>query len=128
MRTKERKKKSTQGRRRTRVRLRVASKRGLLRLVVFRSSNHIYGQIIDDKKQITVISASDIDIEKQKKEDAVKGELRGKCLAAYRVGLMIASKAREKKIESIVFDRGGYQYHGRVKALADGAREGGLKF
>jgi len=90
------------------------------RLSVYRSNKGIYGQIIDDVKGVTIaaVSTLDKDIKEQK---VAKSEL------ATLVGKKLAQKALEKKIESVVFDRNGYLYHGRVKALADGAREGGLK-
>lgn len=88
------------------------------RLVVFRSLNHIYAQIIDDQNSKTLASASDLDLKgkKSKKEKA------------REVGKLLAKKATEAQIDTCVFDRAGYRYHGRVKELADGAREGGLKF
>jgi len=89
------------------------------RLCVSRSSNHIYAQLINDDKGKTLAFASD----KELKKKTLSGQE-----AAGEVGKLIAKKASEKKIESIVFDRGGYKYHGRVKALAEGARKGGLKF
>jgi len=93
------------------------------RLNVFRSLKHIYAQIIDDQKGYTLVSSSTLD--KELKE-AIKG--LNKTEAARMVGKRIASLAIEKGIKKVVFDRGGYLYHGRVKALAEGAREGGLEF
>ena len=90
------------------------------RLNVFRSLNHIYAQIIDDTKGITLVSASTMDKEFK--------EYGGNCEAARAVGKMVAEKALEKGIKAVVFDRGGYVYHGRVASLAEGAREGGLDF
>jgi len=87
------------------------------RLVVFRSLNAVYAQLVDDKTHTTLVSESSIKLEKGKKTDKSK-----------EVGTLIAAKAKEKGITEVVFDRNGYKYHGRVKALADGAREGGLKF
>jgi len=89
------------------------------RLSVFRSSMHIYAQIIDDESGKTLVASSDLKLKKGKE---TKSEL------AKNVGLEIAKKAKEKNIESVVFDRGGHKFHGRVKLLADGAKEGGLKF
>jgi len=89
------------------------------RLSVFRSSMHIYAQIIDDESGVTLASFSDLKLKKDKK---TKSEL------AKKVGAEIAKKAKEKNIESVVFDRGGHKFHGRVKLLAEGAKEGGLKF
>ncbi len=96
---------------------------GKLRLTVFRSSKHIYGQIIDDDKGITVASASSL-------ETNVKKQFKncGNKEAATTVGKLIAEKALTKGIKKVVFDRGGYIYHGRVKNLAEAAREGGLIF
>ena len=89
------------------------------RLCVFRSNIHIYAQLIDDLQKKTIISAKDTEIDLKKKD---------KISIAKEVGSLLAKKAVEKKIKEAVFDRGGYKYHGRVKSLADGAREGGLKF
>ena len=93
------------------------------RLCVFRSLNHIYAQIIDDSLGSTLVSASTL-------EKTVRGDLKsfGNLDAAKVVGKTIAERAKSKGIETVVFDRGGYIYHGRVKALADAARENGLKF
>ena len=93
------------------------------RLCVFRSSNNIYAQIIDDTNRVTLVAASSLD-------EAVKGAVNhtGNKEAAKMVGEMVAKKAVEKGITEVVFDRGGYVYHGRVAALAEGAREGGLEF
>jgi len=93
-----------------------------VRLSVFRSNKHIYGQIIDDQKGISLVSSSDLKIDKKSVAAHKKSEI------AQLVGEEIAKKALKKKIKSVVFDRGGYKYHGRVKALAEGARKGGLIF
>jgi large subunit ribosomal protein L18 len=105
-------------RRHRRVRAKIIGSAEKPRLCVFRSNNHIYGQLVDDSKGATIVSASDIEIGKKDAKTSLSKE----------VGVLLAKKAIEKNISSIVFDRGGYQYHGRVKALADGAREAGLKF
>ena len=97
--------------------------RGRARLSVFRSSKHIYAQVIDDVKGTTVAAASSL--EKTMREGAKSG---ANIAAAKAVGKLIAERAKEKGIKDVVFDRGGYLYHGRVKALADAAREGGLNF
>ena len=89
------------------------------RLNVFRSDKHIYAQVIDDTRGVTLCSASSVE------KDFGYGGNTG---AAKKVGQMIAERAKEKSITSVVFDRGGYIYHGRVKEVADGAREGGLEF
>ena len=112
-------------RRRVHVRIRhkVAGNSGRPRLCVFRSLNHIYAQIIDDGRGATLASASTV-------EQSVRGDLKslGNVAAAKVVGKVIAERAKAAGIEAVVFDRGGYLYHGRVKALADAARENGLKF
>lgn len=92
------------------------------RLSVFRSNSHIYAQLIDDSKGITLFSAGDASAPKVKKAKDKKITI------AFKVGEILAKKAFEKGINRVVFDRGGYKYHGRVKALADGAKKGGLKF
>ncbi len=94
------------------------------RLVVFRSLNHIYAQLIDDTDQKTLASVSSLNKETAEKLAAAKG----KVAKSKIVGNLIAEKAKSINIESVVFDRNGYLYHGRVKAVAEGAREGGLKF
>jgi len=90
------------------------------RLAVFRSVAHIYAQVIDDSKGQTLVAASSVE-----KDGKTKG---GNVAAAKAIGKSIAERAKEKGIKKVVFDRGGYQYHGRVKALADAAREAGLEF
>ncbi len=107
-----------------RIRKRVAGTPERPRLAVFRSQSHIYAQLIDDDAGRTLCSASSLD--KELKGDGAK---RGANVdSAKKVGQLIASRAKEKGIEAVVFDRGGFQYHGRIKALADAARESGLKF
>lgn len=91
------------------------------RLVVFKSNTNIYAQVIDDVKGVTLVSASSIDKE-------MKLENGSNIEAAKQVGALVAKRAVAANIENVVFDRGGYLYHGRVKALADAAREAGLKF
>lgn len=91
------------------------------RLAVFRSNNHMYAQIIDDVKGVTLVAASTLD-------KALTLEKTNDVAAAAAVGAAIAKKAVEKGITSVVYDRGGYIYHGKVKALADAAREAGLEF
>ena len=112
------------GRRRRRVRSSIRRKsRGRLRLSVFRSGRHIYAQLIDDAKGATLAAASTLDGElKNKVKKPASAE------AAKAVGELIAKRAKDAKVSEVVFDRGGYLYHGRVKALADAAREGGLAF
>ena len=108
--------------RRTRYALRKAAG-GRLRLSIFRSGRHIYGQVIDDSAGRTLVAASTVD--KALKPELKSGADRD---AAKRVGLLLAERAKAAGIETVVFDRGGYRYHGRVQALAEGAREGGLTF
>ena len=107
----------------TRIRKKIAGSLERPRLAVFRSVNHIYAQVIDDSAGRTLVSASTV-------EKEVRGDSKacGNVAAARMVGKVIAERARSKGIEAVVFDRGGYIYHGRVKALADAAREAGLKF
>jgi large subunit ribosomal protein L18 len=102
-----------------RIRAKVAGTAERPRLNVYRSLNHIYAQVIDDAKGITVVSAS---------TKAAKLKTGGNVAAAKEVGKLVAERAQEKGIKKVVFDRGGYLYHGRIKALADAAREAGLEF
>ena len=106
-----------------RVRRKITGTTQRPRLCVFRSSNNIYAQIIDDTNRVTVVSASSLDAE-------IKGAVNhgGNKEAARKVGELVAKRAVEKGITEVVFDRGGYLYHGRVQELAEGAREAGLKF
>ena len=108
------------------ARVRRAVKRaggGRARLSVFRSSKHIYAQVIDDDRGLTLASASSL--EKPMREELKTG---ADIAAAKAVGKLVAERAAEKGVKEVVFDRGSYLYHGRVKALADAAREGGLNF
>ena len=107
-------------RRHRRVRKRVSGSAARPRLCVFRSLQHIYAQIIDDDTGATLASASSV------KE--CKGGYGGNRAAAEKVGAALADAAKAKNIEAVIFDRGGYKYHGRIAALADAARKGGLKF
>jgi large subunit ribosomal protein L18 len=93
------------------------------RLAVFRSNKHIYAQVIDDVKGTTLTAASSLDADAKK--DLKNG---GNVAAAKAVGKLVAQRAKAKGIDAVLFDRGGYLYHGRIKALADAAREAGLKF
>ena len=106
-----------------RVRAKVKGTAEAPRLSIYRSLNHIYAQIIDDVKGVTLVTASTLD-------KAIKTSIEGKDKKeqAFAVGELIAKKAVEKKISTVVFDRGGYLYTGRVANLADGARKGGLQF
>ena len=103
----------------TRIREKVIGTSERPRLNVYRSLNHIYAQVIDDAQGVTIVSAS-----------TVSGKIKtgGNVAAAKEVGKLVAERAKEKGISKVVFDRGGYLYHGRIKALADAAREAGLEF
>lgn len=113
-------KKQKRVKRHKRVRAKIKGTAKIPRLCVFRSLKHIYAQLIDDQKNTVLLSISDYKIKGSKKG--------GKKELSFGVGKAIAQAAKESKIEKVVFDRGGFAYHGRVKAVADGAREGGLKF
>ena len=124
MRIKYRKALTRRQRRHVKVRARVSGTAARPRLCVFRSSAHIYAQVIDDQRGHTLVSASDI-------EEAVRdraGETSTKSDRARIVGEVVGERAKEAGIEAVVFDRGGFLFHGRVKAVADGAREAGLQF
>ena len=98
------------------------------RLSIFRSNKFIYAQIINDDENKTLVSCSSRDSEGLKDKTENKSGLSTKNFDAYKVGLAISNKCKKSGIKKVVFDRGGYRYHGRVKALADGARENGLEF
>ena len=124
MRLKYRKPLTTRKRRHVRVRSKVSGTSARPRLNVFRSSAHIYAQLIDDIQGHTLAAASDLEQEvKDRAGDGAKKSDRAKA-----VGEVIAERAKSAGFEAVVFDRGGFLYHGRIKAVADGAREGGLKF
>lgn len=108
-------------RRKRGLRKRVFGDPGRPRLTVFRSAKHIYAQVIDDLSGRTIVSAST----NEKGGHVANG---GNCEAAKAVGAQLANRAKEAGVDAVVFDRNGFRYHGRVKALADAAREGGLKF
>ena len=114
---------AARGRRHLRVREKVRGTPARPRLAVFRSLNHVYAQIIDDSAGHTLVSACDL-------EAGIKAAGNGvnKSAVASQVGLAVAKKAQQKGITTVVFDRGGFRYHGRVKALAEAARKGGLIF
>lgn len=130
-------------RRHKRVRAKIFGTSKRPRFCVFRSARHIYTQLIDDEKGKTLAAASDLELKKPQKKKIrktakpargkktkkeEKPSRTGKVLIAYEVGKLIAQKALKNKIKEVVFDRGGYKYHGRIKALAEGAREAGLEF
>ena len=126
-------KQKARDRRHKRVRGKISGTSQRPRLCVFRSNQHIYAQLIDDEKNKVLAVASDLKIKtksktKSKSKDEKKKELSAKRALGFEVGKSIAKKAKDLKIEKVVFDRGGYKYHGRVKSLADGARAEGLKF
>ncbi|WP_203334940.1 50S ribosomal protein L18 [Planococcus beigongshangi] len=114
-------KNASRKKRHARVRSKITGTAERPRLNVFRSNKYIYAQLIDDMNGVTLASASSMDKD-------FSGEATGNVEAATKVGEAIAKKATEKGLKSVVFDRGGYLYHGRVKALADAARENGLQF
>ena len=103
-----------------RIRRKIAGTTERPRLAIFRSVAHIYAQVIDDSKGVTLVSASSVD-----KAGKTNG---GNVAAAKAIGKLVAERAKDKGVTSVVFDRGGYAYHGRVKALADAARAAGLEF
>lgn len=105
----------------SRIRRKVAGTGERPRLAIFRSVNHIYAQVIDDKQGVTLVSASTT-------EKDWSGRSGGNIAAAKEIGTAIATRAKEKGITQVVFDRGGYIYHGRVRSLAEAAREAGLEF
>lgn len=122
-------------RRQKRVRAKIFGTATRPRLCVFRSGKHIYAQLVDDEKGITLVSAKDQELKPRagkKKSASPKAEHQGKAIEktniAFEVGKLLAEEALENKIEKAVFDRRRYAYHGKVKSLAEGAREGGLKF
>jgi len=120
-------------RRKARVRAKISGTSERPRLCVFKSNKYIYAQLIDDEKGRTLAAASDQEIKKSKIKKTKKPKLQkieraGKVVIAFEVGKLIAEKAIKNKFEKVVFDKGSYRYQGRVKALAEGAREGGLKF
>jgi large subunit ribosomal protein L18 len=116
-------KKEQRRKRHLRVRSAISGTPERPRLAVFRSEKHIYAQLIDDSKGVTLVSASTVDKD-------VKGSIdkSWNIDAAKKVGELLAKKAKDKGITNVVFDRGGFKFHGRVKSLAEGARAGGLQF
>lgn len=116
-------KSSLRKKRSKRVRYRIAGTGDRMRLTVFRSNKNIFAQIIDDRRGVTVASASTLDKELRKKAGSPFNKE-----TAREVGKRIAERAKKNNVERVVFDRGQYLYHGKVKALAEGAREGGLDF
>lgn len=119
-------KKLKRERRHKRNRAKIAGTPERPRLSVFRSNDTVYLQLIDDEKSKTLASVNKKEIIPQKK--TAKTKAKSKTDISFEAGKLIAEKAKKLKIESVVFDKGGYRYHGRVKAVAEGAREGGLQF
>jgi len=113
-------KKEQKERRHKKIRAKIHGTEERPRLCVFKSNKHIYAQVINDEKGFTLVSASDLEIKDSKKDKKIN--------LAQKVGELIVKKAKDKKIEVVVFDRGGFKYHGRVKTLADEARKQGLQF
>lgn len=111
--------KTTREARKARTRKRLRTRGAHPRLSVFRSNQHIYAQIIDDEKGVTLVAASD---------NELKGDKIVKQQKAAAVGALLSEKAKKAKVLTVMFDRGPYKYHGRIKALAEAARKGGLKF
>jgi len=116
----------TRGRVHKRIRKKVLGTAERPRLNIYRSVSHIYAQVIDDAKGVTVVSATSLEAGKAK--DGKSHIIGGNLAAAKQVGKLVAERAKEKGISKVVFDRGGYLYHGRIKALADAARAAGLQF
>jgi large subunit ribosomal protein L18 len=118
--------------RHNRIRAKVIGTKSRPRLCIFCSNAHLYAQLIDDEKGKVLASANDIKLKTKSslKKEIKEGEIKrsGKVALAHEVGKTIAELAVQAKIQEVVFDRGGFQYHGVVKAFAEGAREGGLKF
>ncbi|MFP4193905.1 MAG: 50S ribosomal protein L18 [Desulfosalsimonas sp.] len=117
------KKEAMRIKRKKRIRKKVRGTQERPRLTVFRSARHIYAQIIDDVRGETLAAASSME-----KEFRSRGRFENKTAAAGEIGKLVARRASEKGIDTVVFDRNGYNYHGRVKAVSDGARENGLHF
>ena len=120
-------KKEIRGRIHRRIRRKLRGTAERPRLAVFRSVAHIYAQVIDDAEGRTLVAASSVD-KGEKPGKGGKKPTGGNVAAAKAIGKLVAERAKEKGITRVVFDRGGYQYHGRVKALADAARAAGLEF
>ena len=125
---KQKAKQARRVRRKRRVRANVVGTKKRPRLSIFRSNTSLYVQLIDDSISKTLVSAHSREIKIGKSEKKDEAKLSKGLQVGLELGRLVAKKAKTKKISSVVFDRGGYKYHGRVKAVADGAREGGLKF
>ena len=122
-------KQQKRNRRHRRVRAKIFGTGQRPRLYVFRSNKHLYAQLINDEKAQIIAVASDFEIKEAKIGAPQKsGGVTRKVAVAFKVGELVSQKALKKGIKKVVFDRGGYKYHGRIKAVAEGVREGGLKF
>ena len=117
----EQRRNATRRRIHNRIRRKIRGEASRPRLCVFRSQKHIYAQVVDDLKGLTLAAAGST-------EKEFPGEKGGTMASAKEVGKLVAQRAQEKGVRQVAFDRGGYQYHGRIKALADAAREAGLQF
>lgn len=124
----QKRKKALRLKRHGRVRAKISGAEKRPRVSVFKSLKHISVQLIDDQNGRTLASASDLELKAAKKSALTNSDLKAKVNLAYEVGKLVAKKALEKGINEAVFDKSGFKYHGRIKAVADGAREGGLKF
>jgi len=123
---KQKRKKILHQRRHNKVRSKITGTDQVPRISLFKSNNHIYSQVIDDKKRTTVVSQSDLKITKKQLSDT-KANLKGKQQIAFAAGMLLAEKMKKNNMEKAVFDRGGFKYHGRIKAFAEGIRQGGIK-
>lgn len=120
------KKKILRQRRHKRVRAKIIGTAKIPRISLFKSNSHIYGQVIDDKKGNTLFSQSDLNVS-PKQLGGIKIDFAGKQKIAFVAGKLLAEKMKEKELLKAVFDRGGFKYHGRIKAFAEGIRRGGVK-
>ena len=125
--TKLKSRQASRARRHKRIRKTVFGTAERPRLVVYRSLRNIEGQIVDDHEGRTIVGLSTLSVD-LKQVEAAEEETSGRQAKAFAAGKMLAERAKEAGVSTVVFDRGGYKYHGRVKAFADGAREGGLEF
>lgn len=116
------KKEKKRQRRHKKIRTEIAGTADRPRVSVYRSNKHTYGQLIDDNSGDVLVAANDMEVDAEEIEDSNR-----KVALAFEVGKLLAKKAQKEDLEEVVFDRSGYKYHGRVKALAEGMREGGLK-
>ena len=121
-------KRQSRDRRHKRVRSKISGISARPRLCVFRSLKHIYVQAINDVVGKTIVAASDLELAKSKVKPDTSKDMKGKKAKAYQVGNLLGKKLLEQKIDTVVFDKAGYKYHGRIDALAQGARDAGLKF